>query len=65
MKKQYEFVSKYYICEDCAFKKRYELLFDYVGTVTYGLCGHCKETSPKTLIPVVDFKRNNIKPIFD
>lgn len=34
-------------------------------TVTSGKCGHCKDNKIKTMIPVVDFKRGKIEPVFD
>lgn len=52
-----EYLPKYWICCDCAFKKRMELPPNYVGTVTTGLCGHCKSNVPEELIPVVDFNK--------
>ncbi len=58
------YVGKYWICKFCADKK------GWIGpkdgcTVISGRCSWCKDSKEQTMIPLVDFKRGKIEPIFD
>ncbi len=55
----------YWICAECAKEKGW-VQPPGVFTAVHGYCGwQCKSTDKRLLIPVVDFKRGKIEPIFD
>lgn len=48
--------DKYWICKDCADKKKWTPP-NYNVTVIKGLCGWCEREDEAMLIPVVDFRK--------
>lgn len=57
-------VEKYWICSECAKSKGW-ISPSWAVTCISGLCGYCNRKDETTLIPIVDFKRGKINPIWD
>lgn len=60
-----ERVDKYWICWECAKKKKWTIPENNCNTVISGLCGHCKRKDDTTLIPTVDFNGPKKRAMWD